>query len=152
LAGKADRHFLSSYLEDRFGISRSVFDGYWVFRKDKSWWLLRRSPYLRQCTGLKVSRVGLRAFQQVGAYVKPSTRMVQLLAQQATKGRFEIPEGQVHSLLAGETIPFETPLENGYVILALKDHVLGLGLLINGKVRSQIPKSQSRLITERMNR
>jgi NOL1/NOP2/fmu family ribosome biogenesis protein len=150
LAGKADRHYLFSYLEDRFGISRSVFNGYWVFRKNKSWWLLRRSPYLRQCTGFKVSRVGLRAFQQVGAYVKPSTRMVQLLAPQVTKGRFEIHERQLHTLLTGEAIPLETTLENGYVVLGLKGHVLGLGLLINGKVQSQIPKSQSRLITELM--
>jgi NOL1/NOP2/fmu family ribosome biogenesis protein len=152
LAEEADQHFLFSYLEDRFGISRNVFNGYWVFRKNKSWWLLSRSPYLRQCTGLKVSRVGLRAFQQVGGYVKPSTRVVQLLAAQVTKGRFEIHELQLHRLLAGETIPFETTLENGYVILALRDHVLGVGLLIDGKVRSQIPKSQSRLITELMNR
>jgi NOL1/NOP2/fmu family ribosome biogenesis protein len=152
LAGKADRHFLFSYLEDRFGISGRVFDGYWLFKKNKSWWLLHRSPHLAQCTGLKVSRVGLRAFQKVGAYVKPSTRMVQLLAPQVSKGRFEIHERQLHGLLAGETLPFETTLENGYVILSMKDHVLGLGLLINGKVRSQIPKSQTRLITQLMDR
>ena len=152
LAAEADRHFLFSYLEDRFGISRSVFDGYCLFRKNKSWWLLHRSAHLGQCRGLKVSRVGLRAFQQVGAYVKPSTRMVQLLAPQVSKGRFEIHERQLHRLLAGETLPFETTLENGYVILSMKDHVLGLGLLINGKVRSQIPKSQTRLITQLMDR
>ena len=152
MAGQADRHFLFSYLEDRFGIARTVLDDYWLFRKNKSWWLLHRSPYLRQCTGLKVSRVGLRAFQQVGSYVKPSTRMVQLLAPQVTKGRLEIQEHQLHRLLVGETIPFETPMENGYVILAMKEHVLGLGLLINGKVHSQIPKSQARLIDEPVNR
>jgi NOL1/NOP2/fmu family ribosome biogenesis protein len=152
LAEEADRHFLFSYLEDRFGISRTVFDDYWLFKKSKGWWLLRRSPHLGRCMGFKVSRVGLRAFQQVGAYVKPSTRMVQLLAAQVTKGRFEIHERQLHRLLAGEAFPLETTLENGYVILSTKGHVLGLGLLIDGKVRSQIPKSQARLITDLIHR
>jgi NOL1/NOP2/fmu family ribosome biogenesis protein len=148
LAGERDRDFLFSYLEDRFGIARSVFDGYWLFRKNKSWWLLHRSPHLAKCVGYKVSRVGLRAFQQIGAYVKPSTRLVQVFASQGTKGRFEIQESQLHRLLAGEALPFESSLENGYVILSMKDRILGLGLLIDGKVRSQIPKSQSGPITD----
>jgi NOL1/NOP2/fmu family ribosome biogenesis protein len=150
LAGEGDRDFLFSYLEDRFGISRTVFDAYWLFRKNKSWWLLHRSPHLGLCAGLKVSRVGIRAFQQIGAYVKPSTRMVQVFAPEATKGRFEIHESQLHRLVAGETVPFEAALENGYVILSMRNHVLGLGLLINGKVRSQIPKSQTHSIREHM--
>jgi NOL1/NOP2/fmu family ribosome biogenesis protein len=148
LAEEDDRRFLFSYLEARFGISQRVFDNYWLFRKKKSWWLLHRSPYLEPCRGFKISRVGLRAFQQIGAYVKPSTRMVQLFAHQATKGRFEIREPQLRRLLAGETLLYETPLENGYLILCLREHVLGLGLLINGKVQSQIPKSQTLPIRE----
>jgi NOL1/NOP2/fmu family ribosome biogenesis protein len=151
LAGESDRDFLLSYLEDRFGISRRVFDGYWLFRKKKSYWLLHRTPHLGKCAGLKVSRVGLRAFQQIGAYVKPSTRMVQVLAPYVNKARFEIQEGQLHRLLDGEAVPFDSTLENGYVILSMKGHVLGLGLLINGKVRSQIPKSQIRPIREHPN-
>ena len=76
--------------------------------------------------------------------------MVQVFAPEATKGRFEIHESQLHRLVAGETVPFEAALENGYVILSMRNHVLGLGLLINGKVRSQIPKSQTHSIREHM--
>jgi NOL1/NOP2/fmu family ribosome biogenesis protein len=137
-------------MESRFGISKTLFDRYWFFRKNKSWWLLHRSPHLGRCVGLKVSRVGLRAFQQVGAYVKPSTRLIQLLAPQVSRGRFEIDESQLQRLLAGEAVPFESPLENGYVVLSVKGLVLGLGLLVNGKVRSQIPKSQAHPLREHM--
>ena len=39
-------------------------------------------------------------------------------------------------------------IENGYVILAFKGHILGLGLLIDGMVRSQIPKKERRLFIQ----
>ena len=51
-------------------------------------------------------------------------------------------EADLKRLLEGDAIPVALPLENGYVILSLKGHILGLGLLINGLVRSQIPKKE----------
>ena len=131
-----------SYMADRFGIPQSVFDRFWLFRKQRSWWLLHKTAYLERCKRLKIARVGLRAFQKIGPYVKPSTRVVQVLGHHATKGTLELHDDQVRRLFAGETIPFGEKLENGYVILSFKHHILGLGLLIDGKVRSQIPRKQ----------
>lgn len=97
-------------------------------------------------SNLKVGMVGLRAFQKVGKYVKPSTRMIQIFGKAATKGRYDLEEDELQSLLAGEAIPSGSDLENGYVILSLKGHILGLGLLIDGAIRSQIPRKELRFL------
>ena len=60
-----------------------------------------------------------------------------------------IDEGELKKLAGGEFVPFDHALDNGYVILSLKRKVLGLGLLIEGMVRSQIPhKDLRQLIAE----
>jgi len=140
LAGLDERHSLFSYLENRFGIPEILFDGYLLFKKKKSWWLLKNSPFVTSAARLKVFMVGVRAFQKIGDFIKPTTRMIQIFGPRATRARFEIDEGQLQNLMAGEFLPFDLELENGYVILTLKGRTLGLGLLINGMIRSQIPR------------
>jgi NOL1/NOP2/fmu family ribosome biogenesis protein len=127
-------------MEKRFGIPRSVFDDYLLFKKKKSWWLLRDSGFIRTGTQLKVWRVGLKAFQEVGDFIKPTTRMIQLFGHKASTALMEISEKDLGSLARGEFIPCQGELENGYIILCLEKRVLGLGLLIDGLVRSQIPR------------
>jgi NOL1/NOP2/fmu family ribosome biogenesis protein len=140
LAEEGERHTLFSYLENRFGISETLFNGYLLFKKKKSWWLLKNSPFVTSAARFKVSMVGVRAFQRIGGFVKPTTRLIQIFGPRATRARFEIDEGQLQNLMAGEFLPFDLELENGYVILILKGSTLGLGLLINGMIRSQIPR------------
>ena len=96
-------------------------------------------------TRLKVSKVGLRAFQKIGEFVKPTTRFIQLFGPAATKARLEIDDDQLRRLVAGEELSMAMDLATGYVILSYKkEQVLGLGFFINGKVRSQIPKKDLR--------
>jgi NOL1/NOP2/fmu family ribosome biogenesis protein len=144
LAKEDDRHRLLSYLEGRFGIPENLFDDCLLFERKKSWWLLRNTPQLVAASRIKVSLVGLRAFSRVGDYVKPSTRMIQIFGNRATRARCDLREGALQTLMAGEPIPVDLPIENGYVILSLKGHILGLGLLINGLIRSQIPRKELR--------
>jgi NOL1/NOP2/fmu family ribosome biogenesis protein len=144
LAGKSDRSFLFSYLEGRFGISRDNFDDCLLFKKRKNWWILKESPLIGQITHLKVWRVGFKAFQEVGQFVKPTTRMIQLFGPRATRARLDISEGDFRRLARGDEIRADMGIDNGYVILSIKGMVLGLGLLINGAIRSQIPKKEIR--------
>lgn len=133
-------------MEDRFGLPASVFDGYLLLRRGNSWWLFRESPHLRLVARFKVGMVGLRAFQKVGRYVKPSTRMIQMFGRAATKGTCALEEGEFLRLSAGDTVESDTDLENGYIILCFKGHILGLGLLIGGKIHSQIPRKEVRFL------
>jgi len=62
-----------SFLEERFGIAKEVFDDFLLLKKNKSWWLLRQSEDISQASLLKVSTVGLKAFQVIGQYIKPKS-------------------------------------------------------------------------------
>jgi len=129
-------------MEKRFGLSQSVFDGYLLFKRQRSWWLLGDSPFLQFASRLKVAGVGLRAFQRVGKFMKPSTRMIQMFGHLATRAIVEIDEAQLQKLASGDPLYVELDIEDGYVILSFEGHILGLGLLIEGKILSQIPRNE----------
>ncbi|MFC1866828.1 hypothetical protein ACFL0H_01660 [Thermodesulfobacteriota bacterium] len=134
-------------MDDRFGISEGLFDDYLLFRKKPRWWILKDSPYVSKNRQLKVWRVGLKVFQEVGRFVKPTTRMIQIFGHMADKAVLNIAEIELKKLVAGEPIPADMGIDNGYVILSLKDSLLGLGLLIDGFVRSQLPQKDTRFLT-----
>ena len=131
------------YLEERFGIPQRIFDEYLFFRRKNSWQLIKRANYFREASTLKVSKVGLRAFQRVGAFVKPTTRMIQMFGHRATKAVMEIDEKQLAVLLSGERLTADLSMDKGYVILKLKNNrILGLGFFISGVVTSQISRKE----------
>jgi NOL1/NOP2/fmu family ribosome biogenesis protein len=130
-------------MENRFGISGRLFDDYLLFKRKKSWRLLRNIPQVTGVSQLKVTKIGLKAFEKVGTFVKPTTRMIQIFGASATKARVEVDEEQLVRLLAGEELRVDLDLDTGYVILALrKNRILGLGFFINGRVSGQIPRIQ----------
>jgi NOL1/NOP2/fmu family ribosome biogenesis protein len=133
-------------MEDRFGIPEKVFDDYLLFKRKGSWQLIGNGVlHAVSASQLKVSKVGLRAFQKIGVFVKPTTRLIQIFGTAATKARIDIDDEQLARLVAGEELSMDMNLDTGYVILEQRDgRVLGLGFLINGKIRSQIPKKELR--------
>jgi len=152
LVGDVERHYLFSYLEDRFGIPEKVFEEYLMFKRKQSWMIIKNGPHIRLASQLKLSKLGMRAFHRVSAFIKPTTRMIQHFGYKSTKAKFGINEGQLLKLLEGESIPADLDLDDGYVILDLKNRwILGLGLLINGRVRSQLPRKEIRAIMVKEN-
>ncbi len=129
-------------MERRFGISEDVFAGYLLFKRKRSWRLLKNSPFIQTASQLKVAGVGLKAFQRVGKFVKPATRMIQMFGHLATRARVEMDEVQLQKLVAGEPLNVTLEVEDGYVILSFAGHILGLGLLIDGKMHSQIRRNE----------
>ena len=145
LAEEAERHRILSYLEDRFGMPKGLFKDYLLFKRKDSWYLMRKPFQEMPASHLKISKVGLKAFNRIGDFIKPTTRMMQIFGSAATKARIEIDEKQLGALLSGEELASETDMEKGYVILTIKgNRVLGLGFLINGRVRSQLPRKEVR--------
>ena len=134
-----------SYLEERFGIPGNVFAGYVLYKRNISWFLLKDSPHLGALSRLKVAKVGLKAFRRVGAYLKPTTRLIQMFGAHARKALFDIDEKGMELLLRGTPIAADLEIDSGYVILRLKGRgILGLGLYVNGSIRSQLPKKALR--------
>jgi NOL1/NOP2/fmu family ribosome biogenesis protein len=137
---KDERHDLFSYLEQRFGIDSGIFCDYFLLKKNKSWWLLRKSEQIKYASSLKVWMTGLKAFQAVGKYIKPTTRMIQVFGSHAVLNRMEVTEEDINIMSQGKYISSDIKTDNGYIILSFKAAVIGLGLFIDGRITSQIPR------------
>jgi len=147
-ADEDERRLLFSYLEERFGIREKAFAEFEVFSRRKSWWLFRKTTDVTLPGRLKVSQVGLKAFDRVGKYLKPTTRMIQLFGHHATKGVYQLNDDGFERLLRSEPVEVDMAMEDGFVILRLREHVLGVGLLMQGKITSRIRQSEaSRMVT-----
>lgn len=103
------------------------------------------APWTDERMRLKVSKVGLRAFHRVGAFIRPSTKLVQLFGSHAVRCVVHLEMLEVARLLAGERIPVDFSCDKGYVILCLgASPVLGLGFFKDGFVTSQLPGKRQR--------
>lgn len=134
-------------MDERFGISPSVFDEYLLYEKKNTYWFVRKSPLISGLGHLKIKRLGIKTFQKVGSFMKPTTRMIQYFGRHAAKAVFNIDLNMLRGIVSGEYIPVDTDMENGYIILLFKGQILGLGLLINGTVRSQLPSQDVKFLT-----
>ena len=143
-----ERRLVLSYLEERFGIPENVFTDFDLFSRRKSWWLLRKSTDVSLPVRLKVRQVGLKAFDRVGKYLKPATWMIQLFGHHAKRGVYWLSDDEFNRLLRGEPVTVAEGMEDGFVILRLREHVLGVGLLLQGTVTSRIRQSEAqRMVT-----
>jgi NOL1/NOP2/fmu family ribosome biogenesis protein len=123
-----------------------------MFKRRQSWMIFKNGPHIRLASQLKLSKLGMRAFHRVSDFIKPTTRMIQHFGYESTKARFAINKGQLLKLIEGGSIPADLDLDDGYVILDLENRwILGLGLIINGRVRSQLPRKEIRAIMVKEN-
>jgi NOL1/NOP2/fmu family ribosome biogenesis protein len=126
-----------------------AFRDYGFFRRKKTWWMVRFSPYISDAATLKVSMVGLKAFTRVARFIKPTTGMIQVFGNKALKACFNISKEDLDKLLSGESLIRETTIEDGYVILRHEKDILGLGLQVNGRIRSQLPRHYGQKLMRR---
>ena len=141
MASPAERDLLLAYLEDRFGIDRDGFDGFLFFKKKKSWWIATRTPLLASVSRLKISRMGMKAFQKVGQFLKPTTRFIQVFGSYASGATLVIGEAELLALQEGKGLSLDLDIDQGYVILMMDENrVVGLGLYVNGILRSQVSR------------
>ncbi|MBN1102174.1 MAG: hypothetical protein JXL84_02040 [Deltaproteobacteria bacterium] len=127
-------------MESRFGIPGPQFDDYLMFERRKSWWLLRNSFHVQRAFTYKVFAFGIKAFQRVGRFIKPTTRIIQIFGAQAVKAVVTVSVEELPFLWEGKGFRLKEDLEDGYVILTVNGRILGLGLSIQGWVRPQIRK------------
>ena len=147
-ASEGERRFVFSYLEERFGIHENAFADFELFCRRKTWWLFRKTAGVNLPVKLKVTQVGLRAFDKVGKYLKPATRMMQIFGDHATKGVYRLRDDELEQLLHGEPVKADKTMEEGFVILSLQERVLGVGLLMQGSITSRIRQSEAqRMLT-----
>ena len=148
LSKDAEKEELIDYVEKRFGIPASLFADYQFFCHRNSWHILKKSRYLSEGAKLKVNGYyGIKAFYKVGKYIKPTTRMIQLFGRYANRNIFFLTAEQALYLLNGGKIYISEAVEDGYVIISVdKRYIVGLGLVINSVLVSQLSGSLKQVL------
>jgi hypothetical protein len=145
LVDRDERKRLFKYLEERFGIPQRLFEDYWLLQHRKTWALWKKNRCLAGVARLKTKAVGMRAFRRVGAFIKPSTRLIQVFGDAATRAKVKLSAEELLKLAAEGELKAELALKPGYVILTLPgNRILGLGLYVEGRIISQLPRNQLR--------
>lgn len=130
------------YFEDRFGLDRSTFEAHTFWEKGaESVWVVRG----REPDPIDVEALGLRLLRTGGRHWKPTTDGVQRFGTTATRNVLELDHESARRFVRGEDQAIEWEGDWGYLIvttaLAGRSTPLGVGLFIDGELRSQIPKS-----------
>ncbi len=139
-----ERRLVLGYFEQRFGIPLSTYADYLLFKRSKTYMVLRYTPHLTAVATLKVYTVGLPVLRQVGRYCKPTTAALQTFGHLATRNVVELSTAQLERLLRHRILPLSLALTPGYVMLRAAGHILGCGLYTAGRLLSQLPQRQVR--------
>lgn len=124
--------------QSRFGIPEKAFAGYRFFRKAQSVWMI--SDY--ELPNLSYEALGMRIMNLKDRPWKPTTCALQILGKHATKNLVHLNEAQAMIFLQGKSLPIESNLEPGYVVVLYRDEVLGCGLNSGKMLVSQLPKER----------
>ncbi len=141
-----------SSLEERFGISKDYFSTHHLFARRNDVWCCSREAGEVELP--QIVRRGLRIARVFEHSVRPTTNAVQLFGHLVTKNRLELDEHETRPFLAGKTQDIHLPEEGdesvtgvtgvtgGFVVAFHKGYALGIGLLKENKLKSQVPRSR----------
>lgn len=144
VSGRPTREGVLEWWDGRYGVPPGVFDGYtfwekgsgklWAFRGEAS------SPIALEGLGLAF----LRTRQE---HWKPTTNAVQRFGTCATRNVIELDRPEAKAFVAGHDQAIEWDGDWGYLIVAhdlAGLEPLGVGLYLQGDLRSQVPKGRQR--------
>ena len=146
--GRATREAVLDWWDGRYGIAPETFAEHtfwekgagklWAFRGDTA------SP-------LAIEALGITFLRTRQDHWKPTTDAVQRFGGAATRNIIELGRDEAARFVAGEDQRVAWDGDWGYLVVA---HViggerepLGVGLYLNGELRSQIPKGRRRDLT-----
>ena len=132
-----------SFFDERFGIDAPLLSEYTFWEKGKGKiWALRADI----ASPVPVEALGIHVLRTRNRFWKPTTDGMQLLGRGATKNVIEASPSVAARFWAGETQSIEADVEDGYVIVSqalIEDfEPLGVGLYVDGELRSMVPKSR----------
>ena len=136
----AERNNLLGFLQNRFGIPKSVFTNHHLLRRGPTVWLLSKDDRLTNLTSLPVESVGLPLLRQVQRQLKPTTAALQLLGPHANKNIVSLTLEQLRELVEKKEIKGEFHTSPGYVIVVAETMIIGCALSVPGRLISQFPR------------
>lgn len=145
VAGRATRHEVLDWWAGRFALPAETFAGhtFWEKGAGKIWAFAGDVP-----DSATVEALGLVCLRTRREHWKPTTVAVRRFGRRAGRNVIALDRASATRFIRGEDQPVETDCEQGYVVVAhdlAGDRApIGVGLLIGGELRSQIPKAHRR--------
>ena len=137
----AERAKFLAFMEDRFGIPPTAFDGHALFRKGEFINAVSRSA-MEAVVELKVEDAGIQLGRVThsGSF-KPVSRGMQVFGNLAAKNVVLITREDLKALIQGRKV--DAPEMKGFVLLRCAGAVVGVGLAREGKLESQLPRNMT---------
>jgi NOL1/NOP2/fmu family ribosome biogenesis protein len=148
--GRATRREVLDFWSERYGIAPETFENYsfWEKGAGKIWAFCgeMESP-------VEIEALGITFLRTRQEHWKPTTDAVQRFGRHAKKNVIELDGGEAWRFVAGEDQQVGWDGDWGYLIaahtIAGEREPLGIGLFIDGELRSQVPKGRRReLVSE----
>jgi NOL1/NOP2/fmu family ribosome biogenesis protein len=127
------------YLEERFGIPPEAFADHRLLLRGENLCAVRRETEELWDT-LAVAYGGLKLLKLTGSGgYKPSSRGVQVFGRTATRNAVDLTDEELRALVEGRSLP--QPEGRGFVILRCRGVAVGVGLVRDAQLVSQLPRS-----------
>jgi NOL1/NOP2/fmu family ribosome biogenesis protein len=131
-----------AYLEQRFGLERSLFADYGLYAASKG--RLYLGPK-RLVNHPRIATAGL-LIGRSGNAIKPSTNLLQLFGRHVKKNIVALEKDNARGFMAGEDVKTSGSeargATDGYVLVKYLDFPLGCGFLQDGRVKNMLPKAK----------
>ena len=129
------------YFEQRFGISKKVFEGFRLYSDQKGRVLL--GPNRPAADDIAVS-IGIQ-IAKIMHDMKPSTNFLQLFGKHVKKNFVPLKREQAQAYIRGEDVALNAVppgTEDGYVLVKYLEFSLGCGFLKGKELRNVLPKER----------
>ncbi|MFB6353116.1 MAG: hypothetical protein ABEJ92_03430 [Halobacteriales archaeon] len=143
LEARPTREGVVEFFADRYGVARATFDGhtFWEKGADSVWAVAGEEP-----DPIAVETLGLRLLRTGGHDWKPTTDGVQRFGDAAGRNVIRLDRAAARRFVAGDDQVVDWDGDRGYLIVATDvagDRApLGVGLFVDGTLRSQVPKAR----------
>jgi NOL1/NOP2/fmu family ribosome biogenesis protein len=149
IEGRATRQEVLDFWDERYGIAPDTFAAYSLWEKGAGKvWAFRgevESPMTIEALGMMF----LRTRQE---HWKPTTDAVQRFGTHAKENVIELDDDEARRFVAGTDQHVAWDGDWGYLVaahdIAGEREPLGVGLFIDGELRSQVPKGRRREVSE----
>ncbi|MFB6074436.1 MAG: hypothetical protein ABEJ89_05445 [Haloarculaceae archaeon] len=133
------------FWDDRYGVDPAAFEEYtfWERGKGKVWAFRGDLP-----SPVAIEALGITFLRTRGEHWKPTTDAVQRFGDHASENVVDLRPEQARRFLAGKDQEIPWDGDWGYLIaahdLAGEREPIGVGLYLNGELRSQVPRGRRR--------
>jgi len=138
-----EKNQIFSYLKERFGLSRKIFDRIEFFERSKGRVFAVSKGASDHLNSVKPVTAGL-LFARVHGSVKPTSNIIQLFGSKATKNILSLEKEQAKQFIQGFDLDVSDfqGCTDGYVIVKYNDFPLGVGLLKSSTIKNMLNKAK----------